>query len=132
MATLRDIRRRIRTVKKTQQITRAMRMVAAAKLRRAQEAILAARPYARRMYATLAEVGRRETGAEHPLLQAHASRERFELLVVTSDRGLCGAFNATRSRRPTRALVDYASSYREVASRRPAGRVSSTSGAAAG
>jgi F-type H+-transporting ATPase subunit gamma len=114
VATLRDIRRRIRTVKKTQQITSAMRMVAAAKLRRAQDAILAARPYARRMYATLAEVGRRETGAEHPLLQPHPTRERFELLVVTSDRGLCGAFNGNAIKKAEAALRESAGSYREL------------------
>ena len=62
MASLRDIRRRIRSVEKTQQITSAMRMVAAAKLRRAQDAILAARPYAERMYAMLNDIGRREKG----------------------------------------------------------------------
>lgn len=89
-------------------------MVAAAKLRRAQDAILAARPYARRMYATLAEVGRRETGAEHPLLQPSESRERFELLVITSDRGLCGAFNANAIKKAEAALREYAGSYREL------------------
>jgi F-type H+-transporting ATPase subunit gamma len=114
VATLRDIRRRIRTVKKTQQITSAMRMVAAAKLRRAQDAILAARPYARRMYATLAEVGRREAGAEHPLLQSHPSNDRFELLVITSDRGLCGAFNSNAIKAAEVAIADHASRYREV------------------
>jgi F-type H+-transporting ATPase subunit gamma len=114
MATLRDIRRRIRSVKKTQQITSAMRMVAAAKLRRAQDAILAARPYARRMYATLAEVGRREKGAEHPLLQPRSSRGRFELLVVTADRGLCGAFNANAIKKAEATLGEQATEYREV------------------
>ena len=69
MATLRDIRRRITSVEKTQQITSAMRMVAAAKLRRAQDAIIAARPYSQRMYATLEEIGKRALEAEHPLLE---------------------------------------------------------------
>jgi F-type H+-transporting ATPase subunit gamma len=105
MATLRDIRRRIRTVQKTQQITSAMRMVAAAKLRRAQDAILAARPYARHMYATLAEIGRREKGAEHPLLQPRESRERLEVVVVTSDRGLCGGFNHSAIKQ-AQAVID--------------------------
>jgi F-type H+-transporting ATPase subunit gamma len=94
VANLRDIRRRISSVKKTQQITRAMRMVAAAKLRRAQEAAFAARPYADRMRATLEEVLRGQRDAEHPLLTPRAAVERVEFLVVTSDRGLCGAFNA--------------------------------------
>ena len=94
MPSLKDIKRRITTVRKTQQITRAMRMVAGAKLRRAQEAILAARPYAERMRATLAEVARAQRDSEHPLLVPHEQKRSVELLVVTSNRGLCGAFNA--------------------------------------
>ena len=94
MPSTKEIRRRIRTVQKTKQITSAMRMVAAAKLRRAQDAILAARPYAKRMYAVLGEIGRRHKDAEHPLLKPHAQPKVHELIVVTSDRGLCGAFNA--------------------------------------
>jgi F-type H+-transporting ATPase subunit gamma len=81
-------------VRKTQQITRAMRMVAGAKLRRAQETVEAARPYAERMRATLAEVARAQTNSDHPLLVTHPEIRNVELLVVTSDRGLCGAFNA--------------------------------------
>jgi len=94
MAILRDIRRRITSVAKTQQITRAMRMVAAAKLRRAQEAIQAARPYAQHMRATLEEVARSQRDAEHPLLARRDRVQRLEIVMVTSDRGLCGAFNA--------------------------------------
>jgi F-type H+-transporting ATPase subunit gamma len=94
MPNLRDIRRRIGSVKKTQQITRAMRMVAGAKLRRAQDAITAARPYAERMHATLAEVARAQREVEHPLLEVRDPVERLEVIVVTSDRGLCGAFNS--------------------------------------
>jgi F-type H+-transporting ATPase subunit gamma len=94
MASLRDIRRRIASVQKTQQITRAMRMVAAAKLRRAREAIEAARPYAEYMRATLEEVSRAQREAEHPLLAERDQVKRLEVVVVTSDRGLCGAFNA--------------------------------------
>jgi F-type H+-transporting ATPase subunit gamma len=94
VATLKDIRRRIDSVRKTQQITRAMRMVAGAKLRRAQDAIESARPYAKRMRATLVEVARSQKDAEHPLLEAHESIRNVELVVVTSNRGLCGAFNA--------------------------------------
>jgi F-type H+-transporting ATPase subunit gamma len=91
---LKDIRRRIGSVKKTQQITRAMRMVAAAKLRRAQEAIESARPYADRMRDTLTEVAAAQGGAEHPLLAARETVKTVDVLVITSDRGLCGAFNA--------------------------------------
>jgi len=91
---LKDIRRRIRSVKKTQQITRAMRMVAGAKLRRAQNAVLQARPYAARMRATLAEVARVPQDVVHPLLEPRAQTRRVEIVVITSNRGLCGAFNA--------------------------------------
>ena len=94
MATLRDIRRRITSVEKTQQITSAMRMVAAAKLRRAQDAIESARPYAERMHATLVEVARAQKDAEHPLLEPHEETRNAEFVIVTSNRGLCGAFNA--------------------------------------
>jgi len=94
MASLKDIKRRIVTVRKTQQITRAMRMVAGAKLRRAQAAIEAGRPYAVAMRSTLQEVARSQKDAEHPLLRPHESVRAAEMLVVTSDRGLCGAFNA--------------------------------------
>src|SRR5512134_870861 len=94
MPSLKDIRRRITSVKKTQQITRAMRMVAGAKLRRAEEAIVAARPYSDQMRDTLAEVARAQREAEHPLLVPHPELRRVEVVVVSSDRGLCGAFNA--------------------------------------
>ena len=94
MPNLKDIQRRITSVKKTQQITRAMRMVAGAKLRRAQSTIESARPYAERMRATLAEVARAQKDAEHPLLEVHESTRHIEFVVVTSDRGLCGAFNS--------------------------------------
>ena len=104
MPSLKDIRRRIGTVKKTQQITRAMRMVAAAKLRRAQEAIEAARPYAARMRDMLVEVAVSQ-GAEHPLLTARETVKKIDVFVITSDRGLCGAFNANVLKR---AMVEIA------------------------
>ena len=107
MASLKDIRRRIGSVKKTQQITRAMRMVAGAKLRRAQRAIEAARPYAERMRATLSELARAQKGVEHPLLAVRPVR-RLELLVMTSDRGLCGAFNANTLKHAERVLAERA------------------------
>ncbi|MGH7336539.1 MAG: ATP synthase F1 subunit gamma [Myxococcota bacterium] len=94
MPSLKDIKRRITSVRKTQQITRAMRMVAGAKLRRAQEVIAAARPYADRMRATLAEVARAQRDSDHPLLVQREETRAVEVFVVTSDRGLCGAFNA--------------------------------------
>ena len=94
MPSLQDIKRRITSVQKTQQITRAMRMVAGAKLRRAQEAIESARPYAERMRTILEEVAGGAGGAEHPLLEARESVRSVEVVVVTSDRGLCGGFNS--------------------------------------
>ena len=94
MPNLKDIKRRIGSVEKTQQITRAMRMVAGAKLRRAQAAIESARPYADRMRATLTEVAASQRDAEHPLLAARDQVRDRELIVVTSDRGLCGGFNS--------------------------------------
>jgi F-type H+-transporting ATPase subunit gamma len=94
VANLRDIRRRITTVQSTQKITSAMKMVAAAKLRRAQDAIENARPYAVRMRSTLEEVSKGSLEESHPLLTVHPDRRALELIVVTSDRGLAGAFNS--------------------------------------
>ena len=94
MANLRDIKRRIVSVQSTQKITSAMKMVAAAKLRRAQEAIENARPYATRMRATLEEVSKGSLDEGHPLLDVHDERKSLELIVITSDRGLAGAFNS--------------------------------------
>jgi len=93
MPTLLDIRRRIRTVKSTQQITRAMKMVAAARLRRAQERVFKARPYARQMLELLASLAARTEQRLHPLL-VERPIEKVLLVLVTSDKGLCGAFNA--------------------------------------
>ena len=93
MATLRDIRRRIRSVESTQKITRAMKLVAAAKLRRAQERLLSARPYAVKMAELLSSLVRRAEGEAHPLLvRREAARKR--LVIITADKGLCGAFNS--------------------------------------
>jgi F-type H+-transporting ATPase subunit gamma len=93
MPTLLDFRRRIRSVKNTQQITRAMKFVAAARLRRAQERALAARPYAQQMARVLRSTMARIEVPIHPLL-ARRVEEKVLGLVVTGERGLCGAFNA--------------------------------------
>jgi len=93
MATLLDFRRRIRSVKNTQQITRAMKFVAAARLRRAQEAALAARPYARELVRVLRSTMARIESPQHPLL-AHRPEERILLLLLSGERGLAGAFNS--------------------------------------
>src|SRR5437660_12680857 len=96
MPSLIDIRRRIRAVKSTQQSTKAMKMVAASKRRRAQERIFSARPYAREMQRVLAELATRVDPSAHPLLAQRdlsASESRTMLVVVTADKGLCGSFN---------------------------------------
>jgi F-type H+-transporting ATPase subunit gamma len=92
MPTLLDFRRRIRSVKNTQQITRAMKFVAAARLRRAQEAALAARPYAKELVRVLRSTMARIESPEHPLL-AKRAEERILVLVLAGERGLAGAFN---------------------------------------
>jgi len=93
MANLRDIRTRIRSVKNTQQLTYAMKLVSATKLRRAQERVLSARPYARRMLQVLNSLATRADPKHHPLL-ARRGDLKVELVVITADRGLCGGFNA--------------------------------------
>ncbi len=103
MPALIDIRRRIRSVKSTQQITKAMKMVSAAKLRRAQEAMFAARPYARKMMEVLNSMASRANPEAHPLLQERGD-ERVLLVVITADKGLCGAFNANIIRAAARFL----------------------------
>lgn len=92
MANIRDIRRRIRSAKSIQQITRAMKFVSAARLRRAQDRVIAARPYARQMLAVLNSLATRVPEQAHPLL-ARRGDDRIELVVLSSDRGLCGAYN---------------------------------------
>jgi F-type H+-transporting ATPase subunit gamma len=93
LATLRDIRRRIGSVQNTKQITRAMKVVAASRLRRSQERIFNARPYANQMMALLESLAARLEQQQHPLLARRPER-KILLVVVTADRGLCGAFNA--------------------------------------
>jgi len=99
MASLRDIRKRIASVKNTQKITNAMKMVAAAKLRRAEEAVGAARPYADKMRDVLASLASRTNPAAHPMLLTSDSVQKVLLVQITSDRGLCGGFNANLNRR---------------------------------
>src|SRR5512138_3091319 len=93
MANLRAIRKRIGSVKSTQQITKAMKMVSAAKLRRAQEAITAARPYAAKLRDVVQALAARAGEDAHPLLQVREGK-KLAILLVTTDRGLCGSFNA--------------------------------------
>jgi F-type H+-transporting ATPase subunit gamma len=100
-----DIRRRIRSVKNTRQITKAMKMVAAARLRRAQDRILAARPYAAALRAVLSSVASRVNLDVHPLLEQR-DEKKVLLAVVTADRGLAGAFNANVIRQAQYAIRD--------------------------
>lgn len=109
MPSLRDIKRRIKSVKNTRQITKAMKMVSAAKLKKAQDDILAARPYADKMTEFVASLAQKTTPESHPLLGGpvreegwgaeggeggEAAGKRIGVLLITSDRGLCGSFNA--------------------------------------
>jgi F-type H+-transporting ATPase subunit gamma len=92
MPSLRDLRKRIASVQSTRQITKAMKMVAAAKMRRSQESILKARPYANGLSLVLSDLASRVNTEDHPLLARRTPR-KVELIVMTSDRGLCGSFN---------------------------------------
>jgi F-type H+-transporting ATPase subunit gamma len=106
MATLRTIRRRITSVKNTQQITKAMKMVAASKLRRAQEGILRSRPYALKMLEVLSSLAARTKSEAHPLLVTRETK-KVEILVVTSDRGMCGGFNTSILRAAERFMREH-------------------------
>src|SRR6266496_3964327 len=110
MPSLIDIRRRIRSVKNTQQITKAMKMVSAAKLRRAQDRTIAARPYGTLLRKVLgnvaAAVANDETGAGNPLL-ARREERRILLVLITGDKGLAGAFNTNLIKTATRFVNEY-------------------------
>ena len=103
MPSLKDIKKRIGSVKNTQQITKAMKMVAAAKLRRAQEAAVAARPYAEKLQEVLANLARREEADSHPLL-SQRGKGRALVVLMTADRGLSGGFNANVSKEAERFI----------------------------
>ena len=113
MPSLRDIKRKITSVKKTQQITKAMKMVAAAKLRRSQERVIAARPYSRKMLSVIASLAGRVERAQHPLL-AKREPKKVKLVVLTSDRGLCGAYNTNILRKAVEAVREFQAQGREV------------------
>ena len=105
MANLKDIKRRIKSVKNTQQITKAMKMVAAAKLRRAQEEIEAARPYALKLRGLVSNFAGGVPEGSHPLMAAPETN-KTELVLITSDRGLCGGFNSNLLRRAERFIAE--------------------------
>jgi F-type H+-transporting ATPase subunit gamma len=106
MPNLRDIKKRIGSVQSTRQITRTMEMVATAKIKKAQERIESARPYALSMMEVLGNVARYAKGAEHPLLLEHDERLRCVAIAVTSDRGLAGAFNSNILRMTERFIAE--------------------------
>src|SRR3972149_11431975 len=105
MATLRDIKRRIKSVKNTQQITRAMKLISATKMRKAQEAIVAARPYARKMLDVMSSLACRVDTTAHPLL-SRRDEKNVLIVVITSDKGLCGGFNGNIIRKTLRLMEE--------------------------
>jgi F-type H+-transporting ATPase subunit gamma len=113
MATLRDLRKRLKAVKTNQKITKAMKMVSASKLRRAQIAILQARPYALRMEEVLQHLVSTTDLSAHPLLSYRVPR-RVELLVMTSNRGLCGSFNSNILRTAERWMATEGKKFDEL------------------
>lgn len=113
MASTRDLRRKIRSVKNTSQLTKAMKMVSAAKLRRAQEAMQAARPYAEALRHVLPEVARRAHPELHPLLTRRDPR-CVDLILVVSDKGLCGAFNTNALKTAEKWRLEHEAAGRKV------------------
>jgi len=103
MASLKDIKKRISSVKNTQQITKAMKMVSAAKLRRAQDAAVSARPYAEKLQQVLSNLASREEADAHPLL-VQRGKGRALIVLMTADRGLCGGFTANVSKAAERFI----------------------------
>ena len=113
MPNLRDIRRRIRSAQNIEKITRAMKFVSAARLRKAQDRVVAARPYARQMLAVLNSLATRVPERSHPLL-AQRGDERIELVVITADKGLCAAYNTNILRQAVEFLGEHSTSRVEL------------------
>ncbi len=113
MANLKSIKKRIVSVKNTRQITKAMKMVSAAKLRRAQENVVAARPYAKKLGEVLQRLARSWEEDSHPLLEKRVS-EKALIILVTSDRGLCGGFNANISKAAERYIKERKDDFTEM------------------
>src|SRR3972149_7236909 len=106
MPNLRDIKRRIISIKKTQQITKAMKMVSASKLRRAQERIISLRPYSKKMLEVVGSMALRVSESNHPLL-LKGEGDIVELVVITADKGLCGGFNNNIIKQAIKILGEY-------------------------
>lgn len=113
MANLRDIRRRIKSVKNTGQITKAMKMVSAAKLRRAEEAMMRSRPYSSTLESVIASLAKRTDPKNHPLLR-EKDEKVVKIVVVTADRGLCGAFNTNLLRSALKFIKEKQKSGKKV------------------
>lgn len=113
MASLKSIKKRIVSVKNTRQITKAMKMVSAAKLRRAQENVVAARPYAKKLGEVMQSLATNLEGDLHPLLEKRDAKKLL-LIVITSDRGLCGGFNTNLCKAGDRYLKEKSNSYDQV------------------
>ncbi len=113
MPSLLDMRRRIKSVKNTQQITKAMKMVAAAKLKRAQDRVTAARPFAVKMSEVLSQLSSNVSDFSHPLLDARGD-EKYLIVLVTADKGLCGGFNANLIKATQRFLKENESKSAEM------------------
>jgi len=113
MASLKSIKKRIVSVKNTRQITKAMKMVSAAKLRRAQENVVAARPYAKKLGEVLQSLAGNQEGDLHPLLEKRDAKKLL-LVVVTSDRGLCGGFNTNLCKAGDRYIKEKQSAYEQI------------------
>ncbi|MFZ5641408.1 MAG: ATP synthase F1 subunit gamma [Bacillota bacterium] len=106
MASARDIRRRIKSIKSTQQITKAMKMVAAAKLRKSQDRVIAARPFAGKIKEVLARLAVSNSGVSHPLLEVRPVKNIL-YVVITADRGLCGGYNANVLRKAHHEIATF-------------------------
>lgn len=113
MASLKSIKKRIVSVKNTRQITKAMKMVSAAKLRRAQENVVAARPYAKKLGEVLQSLATSLEGDLHPLLEKREAKKLL-LIVLTSDRGLCGGFNTNLCKAADRFIKEKTDSYEQI------------------
>ncbi|NTU60075.1 MAG: F0F1 ATP synthase subunit gamma, partial [Deltaproteobacteria bacterium] len=113
MPSLKDIKNRISSVKSTQQITKAMKMVSAAKFRKAEEAMLQNRPYSDKILEVLSSLSLRTEAAKHPLLERREAHNVL-LVVFTSDRGLCGSFNGSIIRSIDRFLREKKDDYERI------------------
>src|SRR3954469_23121487 len=117
MASLRSIRTRIKSVRNTQKITKALKLVAAAKLRRAQDAVVRTRPFAQALDELLGSLAGARAAAEvppHSLMEVRENPRRIEVVLLTSDRGLCGGFNSNIIRRAQRFLVEEGDKYEAI------------------